>query len=154
MALLFSKAVPSQHDEIYDLMLAAFTPYVQQIDEQNTAGPYPWLNVAIKGGNVYVGMDGHSIVGFICTVRDHNHLIIDQLGVNPARQGQGVGSWLIGELEQVAIGDGVTALVLQTAEMMDHLLRLYARHGFVETSRMLPEHGDDTFKRVHMRKQL
>ena len=74
--------------------------------------------------------------------------------VDPARQGEGIGSWLLEQLEIAAREDGVSTLSLQTAEIMDHLLRLYSRHGFVETRRALPHHGDDEYLRVYMMKQL
>ncbi len=154
MTLVFSKALPLQHDAIYDLMLKAFLAYVQKIDSQATSGPYPWLKGAIAHGDVYVGIDGTTVVGLISTNRTNDELVIDQLGVDPARQGEGIGSWLLEQLEMAAREDGVSTLSLQTAENMDHLLRLYSRHGFVETRRAPPHHGDDEYLRVHMMKQL
>ena len=38
--------------------------------------------------------------------------------------------------------------------MMDDLLRLYARHGFVEIHRGPPPHGKDALPRVFLRKDL
>ena len=57
-------------------------------------------------------------------------------------------------VEQTARGDQVTALSLQTAEMMSDLLRLYRRHGFLLTRKALPTHGRDNHLRVHMLKRL
>jgi hypothetical protein len=48
----------------------------------------------------------------------------------------------------------VKSVSLQTAEMMSDLLRLYSRHGYLETRRALPAHGDDRHLRVHMKKLL
>jgi GNAT superfamily N-acetyltransferase len=154
MALKFAKAVQSQHDEVYALMRAAFTAYVQRIDSQATSGPYPWLLGAIARGDIFVALDGTSIVGMISIVRRGDELVIDQVGVDPARQGEGIGSQLLEHLEEFARTNGVSTLSLQTAEIMDHLLRLYTRHGFVETHRALPDHGDDDYLRVHMAKQI
>jgi hypothetical protein len=50
--------------------------------------------------------------------------------------------------------DQMKALSLQTAEMMSDLVRLYNRHGFLETRKALPEHGDDKHLRVQMKKVL
>ncbi len=139
MPLTFAKAVPAQHDAIYDLMSRAFMAYVQKIDPAATSGPYPWLADAIADGDVYVALDGDAVAGMITTKRTGaGELMIDQVGVDPERQGQGVGSWLLEQLEQAARDEGVTTLVLQTAQIMDHLLRLYTRHGFVETHWALP----------------
>ena len=61
--------------------------------------------------------------------RDHG-LYIDRLGVDPARQGSGLGGWLLVKLEELARSRGFTGMSLETAEMMEHLVRLYRRHGF------------------------
>ncbi len=154
MVLNFSIATQSHHDDIYNLMLVAFEPYVRKLGNGPSAGPYPWLEAAINNGDVYVGCDGDCVVGAISTVRCTGELIIDQLAVDPGRQGEGIGSQLIKSLEQIAIGEKMNALSLQTAEIMTDLLRLYDRHGFVETHRALPHHGDDEYLRVHMTKKL
>ena len=154
MELQFTKALQSQHGEIYRLMQEAFTPYVTKLGGGPIAGPYPWLEAAIESGDVYLALDGTQIVGIVTTSRQSDALIIGQLGIDPARQGQGIGSWLLEKIEQTARSEQVKAISLQTAEMMTDLLRLYARHGFRETRKALPAHGDDEHLRVHMEKRL
>ena len=153
MLLKFAKARPSQHAEIYTLMEAAFTPYVQNFGH-SAAGPYPWLEAAIAGQEVFIALDGAEIVGAVTTIIREADLAIEQLAVDPHRQGQGIGSFLLGQLEQNARDTGATSLSLNTAEMMTGLLRLSSRHGFVETRRELPAHGDDDHLRVFMTKRL
>lgn len=65
-------------------------------------------------------------------------------------QGEGIGSWLIKQIEAVAREKRLKSLSLETAEIISDLLRLYTRHGFKEVQRDLPEHGDDEYLRVHM----
>ena len=154
MALKFATASLSQHTAIDRLMLSAFTPYVQKLGRGPTAGPYPWLEAAIIRGDVYVGLDETEIVGIIITSRRDDELVIEQLGVDPTRHGAGIGSWLLKQIEKTARRDQMKALSLQTAEMMSDLVRLYNRHGFLETRKALPEHGDDKHLRVHMKKVL
>ncbi len=154
MKLQFTKALRSQHEEIYRLMQDAFTPYVKKLRGGPIAGPYPWLEAAIESGDVYVALDGSHIVGLVTTTRQSDELIIDQLGIDPARQGEGIGSWLLENIEQTARSEQVKVISLQTAEMMTDLLRLYARHGFRENRKALPAHGDDEHLRVHMEKRL
>jgi hypothetical protein len=43
---------------------------------------------------------------------------------------------------------------LTTAEMMDHLIRLYGSHGFAIVRRGPPDHGRDPHTRVYMVKPL
>ena len=154
MTLKFATASPSQHEAIDRLMLCAFTPYVQKLGGRPTAGPYPWLEAAISRGDVYVGLDETEIIGVVVTSRQGDELVIEQLGVDPMRQGAGIGSWLLKQIEQAARQDQVKALSLYTAEIMSDLLRLYSRHGFLETRKALPAHGDDKHLRVHMKKLL
>ncbi len=152
--LMFSKASIHQHDDIDHLMLDAFTPYVQKLNPQATAGPYPWLAAAIERGDVYVGHEGARIVGVVTTSCRGQEFVIGQLGVDPAKQGKGIGSWLLDQLEQVARHKNLKNISLQTAEIMPDLLRLYDRHGFKQVYKVLPEHGDDEHLRVHMTKLL
>jgi len=154
MKLKFTKASPSQHGEIYQLMQNAFTPYVKKLRDDANSGPYPWLEAAIQKGDVYVGLEDTRIVGAVTTTRKGDELYIDQLGVDSARQGKGIGSWFIQNIEQTARSEQVKVISLQTAEMMADLLRFYARHGFYEIRKALPAHGEDDHLRVHMEKRL
>ena len=154
MTLQFATACRSQHAAIDRLMLRAFMPYVQKLRGGSKSGPYPWLEAAIGRGDVYVGLDETEIVGVVVTSRRDDELVIEQIGVDSERQGTGIGSWLLEQIEQTARRDQVTALSLHTAEIMSDLLRLYSRHGFLETRRALPTHGDDNHLRVHMTKIL
>ena len=154
MALEFATASLSQHKAIDRLMLCAFAPYVQNLGRGPTAGPYPWLEAAIVRGDVYVGLDEAEIVGIVITSHRDDELVIEQLGVDPRRHRAGIGSWLLKQIEQTARRDHMKALSLQTAEMMSDLVRLYSRHGFLETRKALPEHGGDQHLRVHMKKEL
>ena len=81
-------------------------------------------------------------------------LYVDRLGVDPARQGSGLGSWLLVRLEELARSRGLTGMSLETAEMMEHLVRLYRRHGFEIVGRGPPSHRKDSHMRVYMAKRL
>ena len=45
-------------------------------------------------------------------------------------------------------------MTLETAEMMEHLVRLYRRHGFEIVRRGPPSHGKDSHMRVFMARRL
>ena len=154
MNLQFQQAAVSQHKQIFELMQAAFTPYVQKLGGKTVAGPYPWLKAAIQTGDVFVALEQNQIVGFVTTHHENEVFTIDQLGVNPSQQGKGIGSWLLNCIENVARGKQARLMKLNTAEMMENLIRLYRRHGFSETCKALPAHGGDEHMRVHMEKRL
>ena len=98
---------------------------------------------AIERGDVYVALDGEQIVGVAGTKPQENELYIDQLGVDPARQGTGLGSCLLERIEEIARSSGLGDLSLETAEMAEGNIRLYRRHGFEIVRRGPPSHGLD-----------
>jgi ribosomal protein S18 acetylase RimI-like enzyme len=154
MALTFRKAAPSEGRDVDRVLRSAFTPYVRKLGREVTADYYAWVGQAVDRGDVFVALEAGQVVGVAVTERRDGGLYIDRLGVDPARQGGGLGSWLLAKLEGVARSSGLTGLSLETAEMMDHLVRLYRRNGFEIVGRGLPAHGKDAYMRVHMAKPL
>jgi len=151
--LKFSDAQQTDLEEISSLLTGAFTIFVARLGKTQS-GHHPWLAGAIAENRVHIARDGKAIVGAICTTMTSKRLEIDKLGVDPKRQGNGIGSWMLKQLEAHARERGAQTLTLYTGAMMEDLLRFYGSHGFVETHRALPEHGDDNHLRAHMEKQL
>jgi len=56
--------------------------------------------------------------------------IINQFGVDPDRRGQGVGGQLLAFAERRAWELGAVETAVDTAERAQHLLELYAKHGY------------------------
>lgn len=154
MALTFRKAVPSERDVAERILWSAFTPYVRNLGREITAEHYAFLSAAIERGNVYFAVDGSEVVGVAATERRDSGIYIDRLGVDPSRQGTGLGSFLLERLEEIARSDGLKGLSLETAEMAEGNIRLYRRHGFEIVGRGPPAHGKDPHVRVHMVKSF
>jgi ribosomal protein S18 acetylase RimI-like enzyme len=154
MALTFRKAVPPERDEAERILWTAFTPYVRNLGREITAHHYMFLLAAIERGDVFFAVDGDEIVGVAATERRDGGIYIDRLGVDPARQGSGLGSFMLERLEEIARADGLRGLSLETAEMAEGNIRLYRRHGFEIVSRGPPAHGLDPHIRVHMVKSF
>lgn len=152
MALTFRKAVASERDEAERILWSAFAPYVRNLGREITAHHYTFLPAAIERGDVYFAVNGDDVVGVAVTERRDDGLYIDRLGVDPARQGTGLGSYMLDRLEEIARSNGLKALSLETAEMAEDNIRLYRRHGFEIVGRALPSHGLDAHIRVHMAK--
>jgi ribosomal protein S18 acetylase RimI-like enzyme len=93
-------------------------------------------------------------VAVAATERRDDGIYIDRLGVAPARQGTGLGSFLLQRIEEIARSGGLKGLSLETAEMAEGNIRLYRRHGFEIVRRGLPAHGMDAHVRVHMVKSF
>ena len=154
MALTFRKAVPAERDDAQRILWSAFTPYVRDLGREITVEHYAFLPAAIDRGDVYLAVDGAEIVGVAWTERRDDGFYIDRLGVAPARQGTGLGSWLLVRLEEVARSIGARGMSLETAEMAEGNIRLYRRHGFEIVRRGPPSHGMDAHTRVFMVKPL
>ncbi len=161
MALIFRKAMPSERDELGRVWRAAFTPYVRALGRElpasgsaEFAAGLAQVDAELARGDVYVALDTDRIVGFVRTERQKDDLYIDQIGVEPARQGSGLGSSMLERLEEIARANGLKGLSLETAEMAEGNIRLYRRHGFEIVGRGPPAHGLDPHIRVHMVKSF
>lgn len=154
MDFTFRPALPAEYLDAERILRAAFTPYMQRLGREIPADHYRGLPASIERGDVFVTDESGRIVGVAATERRGSGLYLDRLAVDPAKQGSGLGGWLLVRLEEVARARGDRTMSLITAEMMDHLLRLYGRHGFEIVRRGPPDHGKDAHIRVHMVKAL
>jgi ribosomal protein S18 acetylase RimI-like enzyme len=161
MTLTFRTATLSEGEEVGRVIRAAFTPYIRALGRELPADGSPqfaegWKQFVaeLERGDVYVALDDAQIVGAVRTKPQENDLYIYQIGVDPARQGTGVGSWLLQRIDEVARARGLGGLTLETAEMAVANIRLYQRHGFEIVSRGPPDHGLDPHARVYMVKSF
>ena len=136
------------------VLRAAFTPYMHRLGREIPVDYYKGLPASIERGDVFVADEAGKIVGVAATERREAGLYLDRLAVDPAKQGTGLGSWLLVRLDELARSRGDRTMSLTTAEMMDHLVRLYSRHGFEIVHRAPPDHGKDPHIRVTMVKPL
>ena len=154
MTFTFRLARPSECPDADRVLRAAFTPYMHRLGREIPPDYYKWLPASIDRGDVFVADSDGRVVGVAATERRDSGLYLDRLAVDPAQQGTGLGSFLLVRLAEVARARGDRAMSLTTAEMMDHLVRLYSRHGFEIAHRGPPDHGKDPHMRVYMVKKL
>jgi len=161
MVLTFRAATLSEGEEAVRVIRAAFTPYFRALGREFPAdGSAEFAEererfaAELERGNVYVALDGERIVGAVRTKPQEKNLYVNQIAVDPQRQGTGVGSWLLQRIDEVARARGLGSLTLETAEMAEANIRLYQRHGFEIVSRGPPDHGLDPHTRVYMVKSL
>jgi ribosomal protein S18 acetylase RimI-like enzyme len=91
-----------------------------------------------------------AVVGLIVLIQQTDHLLIENVAVDPARQGTGVGRALLAFAEACARERGLLELRLYTNAAMTENLILYQRIGYCETDRR----GHDGFERVFFVKRL
>lgn len=161
MDLTFRAARPGEITEVVRVIRAAFTPYVRALGrdfpaEGSAQFAERWTQVTaeLERGDVYVALDDGRIVGAARTKPQEKDLYIDQLAVDPSRQGTGIGSWMLRHIDEVARARGLGGLSLNTAEMAVANIRLYQRHGFEIVRRGPADHGLDAHPRVFMEKTL
>jgi ribosomal protein S18 acetylase RimI-like enzyme len=84
---------------------------------------------------VFVVETDGAIAALAVLIAAPDHLLLDNVAVDPARHGTGLGRRMIGFAEQEARRRGYAELRLFTNERMENNIRLYERLGFVKTHR-------------------
>jgi len=115
--------------------------------------PLPMLTdfaAAIADHPVWVLADDPAIVGVIELVGRADHLWVDNVAIDPAWQGRGLGRRLLAFADDEARRLGLPAVGLLTNERYVANIAMYERYGYRETGRE-PYLGTDL---VHFRKTL
>lgn len=127
--IVIRRAAGSDAAEVAEVWLRSFTaalPGVRRAhtDDEVRAGI---REVVVPGQETWVAVADGSVVAMM--VREGNDL--DQLYVDPAWQGRGIG----GRLVDVAKGRAPSGLTLWTFQVNEAARRFYERHGFVARER-------------------
>lgn len=127
----------------------AYEKYVARIGKK----PGPMLDdyaARIAEGAAWVAeLDGR-VAGLVVLLAEDDHLLLDNVAVDPAFAGRGLGRALIAFAEDEARRRGFREIRLYTHEKMTENIALYPRLGYEETHRA-QQAGYD---RVFMRKRL
>lgn len=142
-------AAPEDRAAIEAIVKAAYARYVPRIGRE--PGPISDDYVAlIRAQCVHViGCEG-AVQGLLVLIPENDAMLLDNVAVDPARQGCGIGRKLLAFAEQAALKAGFRSIRLYTNQAMAENIALYARIGYVETHR-----GEEKgLHRVYMTKQL
>jgi len=132
-------------EKIVDL---AYGVYVERIGMR--PGPMDDDYVGrVRKGLVSVA-DDPDVVGLIVLIQKPEVLLIENVAVDPSRQGEGIGGALLEFAATEARRKGLDQLSLYTHEKMRENLELYARLGYSIDERR----EEDGFARVFMSKRL
>ena len=143
------RAHPDDASAIAALVNRAYEKYVARIGRK----PRPMTadyDAAVTAHQMWVIEDNGVIVAALELIPEKDVLLIENIAVDPAQQGTGLGKRLLAFAEDEARRQGFAALRLYTNEKMTENIALYARYGYRETSR-------ETLRNlhvVHMRKDL
>jgi ribosomal protein S18 acetylase RimI-like enzyme len=128
---------------------AAYTKYTSRIGRE----PAPMLAdfaAAIAADHVVVIETGGVVDGYIIAWPEDDAYFVDNVAIDPARQGEGLGRRLIDHAVAEASRLRLPAVRLYTNVAMAENLSMYAHLGFVETHRAVK----DGFHRVYLRLTL
>jgi len=134
---------------IGEIARAAYEKYVARIGRVPPPMTADFAAAIAAGRVVVIEADG-AVAGYVIAWPEADAYFIDNIAVDPAWQGRGLGRRLMDHGEREARRHALGAIRLYTNAAMTENLSLYARLGFVETHRAV-EHG---FHRVFMRRAL
>jgi len=142
-------AIAADVPALRDLAERAYGVYVERIGRR----PAPMnddYGEKLRIAEVFVADDGGGVVGLIVLIPAADHVLIENVAVDPARQGAGIGRALLNLAEAYAGERGIDELRLYTNVTMVENIRLYTRLGYRETGRETTA----AFRRVNFSKRL
>ncbi|MET0630527.1 MAG: GNAT family N-acetyltransferase [Xanthobacteraceae bacterium] len=148
-APMIRMAVPGDAQRLAAIAVAAYAKYVPRIGRE----PMPMradFPAAIAAGHVVVIEHAGAIQGYLVAWAEPDAYFLDNIAVDPAHAGTGLGRALIGHAAAEARRRRLPALRLHTHVKMTENIAIYGHLGFVETHRGI-ENG---FHRVHMWREL
>ncbi|HEX6667759.1 MAG TPA: GNAT family N-acetyltransferase [Solirubrobacterales bacterium] len=119
---------------IHDLVQRAYGHYVERMDGPPGPMREDYAAKVAEGGTSVAEEDGE-IVGLIILAREPDHLLVENVAVDPGRQGEGIGRALLAFAETVARDAGLSTLRLYTHVTMTENRAFYPRLGYEETHR-------------------
>lgn len=145
----FRPAIDADAPAVEACVHAAYRHYVKRIGRP----PGPMLEdyaKVIRERQVTVAEIGGKLAGVLVLMETAEGFLLENVAVDPARKGTGVGRALLQFAEAEAKRAGYDAIYLYTHEKMTENQALYAKIGYLEFGRRT----DAGIARVYMRKQL
>jgi ribosomal protein S18 acetylase RimI-like enzyme len=133
---------------IEDIVERAYRRYIQRIGRRPAPMDDDYAE-RIRLGQAFVAEDGH-VTGLIILIGEPDHVLIENVAVDPLHQGGGIGRALLDYAEMSARALRMSELRLYTNATMTENLALYTRLGYQEIDRRT-ENG---FERVFFSKRL
>jgi ribosomal protein S18 acetylase RimI-like enzyme len=149
MSVHLRPATAADVPRLTELAHAAYEHYVERIGGPPRPMTDDYAQV-VRSQRVTVAERNGEIAGLIVLDAGEDGFVVDNVAVDPAHQGTGVGRALLEHAEAAARRAGFDAIQLYTHERMTENQALYERVGYAEYDRRM--HGEACL--VYMRKQL
>jgi ribosomal protein S18 acetylase RimI-like enzyme len=131
------------------LVERAYSPYIAEIGVRPGPLDDDYAERVARGGT-FLAVEGKAVRGLIVLVEHSDHLLVENVAVDPDRQGEGIGRALLGHAEAVARAAGLAEVRLYTHARMTSNRALYLALGF----RQVDRRDEDGFDRVFFVKPL
>lgn len=148
-ALSVRKALPRDVPRIEAIAAAAYAPYTPRIGRPAAPVTADYAR-AVSRGEVWVAEADGIVAGLLVLVARPGHLLLENVAVDPAAHGTGIGARLLAEAEEQALRLELPEIRLYTNAAMSENLAYYPRRGYVETHRG----HEDGFDRVYFSKRI
>jgi ribosomal protein S18 acetylase RimI-like enzyme len=144
------RATAEDADFLRELARTAYAHYVERVGRE----PGPMVDdydARVAEDECWVAStEPADDVGYLVLRVEPDHLLLDNVAVDPRHQGHGIGRQLLAFAEERARAHGRDEIRLYTHVTMVENIALYTRLGYVETHR----ERENSFLRVFMAKRL
>jgi ribosomal protein S18 acetylase RimI-like enzyme len=147
--MIIRLATPADVSAIERVVHDAYCGYIPRMLRK----PGPMLDdypARVRNGVAWVCEVDGAVAGLVVLLDEPDHLLLENIAVDPARHGTGVGRALLQFADAEALRRGYSEVRLYTHQSMIENIALYARIGYHETGRR--EH--EGFRRVFFTKRL
>lgn len=132
--MILRGATLSDLADVEGIVERGYAPYIARLGKK----PGPMLDdyaaLVARGAVVLAEVEGRA-AGVLVLLDQPDHLLLDNVVVDPAFQGQGVGRALLDHAEREARRRGHAEVRLYTHVLMTENIATYVRRGYVETGR-------------------
>ena len=146
---MIRRARPDEAPLLQALVERAYAPWVPVVGRR----PMPMDDdyaARVAAGEAWVLEEAGAVRGALVLEERADHLLLDNVAVEPARRGEGDGRALLDFAEAEARRRGFSEIRLFTNELMERNVTLYAARGYAETERR----QESGFRRVFMAKRV
>lgn len=128
-ALELRQAVPSDAPAIRELTREAYAKWVPLIGREPKPMTADYAEAVRKHRFDLLYVEG-KLAALIETIREADHLLVENLAVSPSFQGRGFGRTLMAHAEQLAASSGFSEIRLYTNKLFAENVQLYERLGY------------------------